>query len=151
MRLLPLMAFLVACSGGEAVGPTSADVKPTAATAPAAAPEVGPDGPADIAVPAIGELSADAAVVAEGEALFVAKGCNGCHAFGSKLVGPDLTGITDRRTVTWTARMIRDPDKMTKQDPVAKDLFRSHMVQMPNQGVTDEELPKLLAYLNSKK
>jgi cbb3-type cytochrome oxidase cytochrome c subunit len=112
---------------------------------------VGPDGPAALAVPDLGTLSTDAAVIAQGETVFAAKGCNACHAWGSKLVGPDLTGVTDRRTVLWVERMIRHPDVMTKEDPVAKGLLRTHMVQMPNQGVSDEDLPALVAFLNSKK
>jgi hypothetical protein len=39
---------------------------------------------------------------------------------------------------------------MIKRDPVAKDLFKTHMTAMPKQGITDEELPKLLAYVKSK-
>ena len=58
--------------------------------------------------------------------------------------------MTTRRTVPWVQRMIRYPDAMTKEDPTAKGLFRSHMVQMPNQGVADEDMTALVSFLNSK-
>ena len=114
------------------------------------AEEVGPDGPSHLTVPEVA-LSTDPAVLARGEAVFAEKGCNACHQFGTKLVGPDLNGITERRTVPWVTRMIKHPDAMTKEDPVAKGLFRSHMVQMPNQGVSDDDIVPLIAYLASHK
>jgi cytochrome c1 len=39
---------------------------------------------------------------------------------------------------------------MTKEDPQAKKLLGELMVQMPKQGVTDEELPNLIAYIKSQ-
>lgn len=150
MRLFPLLLLLTACAGTPAAD-RAAPAPTSAPAAPAPKAEVGPDGPTHLAIPEIGAPSSDPAVIAQGEAVFNAKGCGGCHAFGSKLVGPDLTGITDRRTVAWTARMIRHPDAMTKEDPVAKAMFRELMVQMPDQGVSDGELPALIAFLHAKK
>ncbi|MFZ5479447.1 MAG: c-type cytochrome [Myxococcota bacterium] len=151
---MSLVLFLVACGGEpqkEAAGAAASAPAPSApAAAPAAPAEVGPDGPADIAVVAVAEIPTDPAIVAEGEKVYGAKGCGGCHAFGSKLVGPDLVGLTQRRTTPWITKMIAEPDAMTKKDPVARDLFKTHMVQMPKQGVTPEEMPKLLAYIKSK-
>jgi mono/diheme cytochrome c family protein len=112
--------------------------------------EVGPDGPSSIAVPTIAEVSSDPAIVAAGLEVFTAKGCGACHKFGAKLVGPDLKGVFTRRSIPWVERMITDPGVMVKQDPQAKQLFRELMVEMPKQGVSNEELPKLLAYLKSE-
>lgn len=152
MSVILLVLGLVACGGGEkpAAEATPPAAAPAAPAAPAPAAEVGPDGPADLAVPALAEISKDPAVVAEGEKVWNARGCGGCHQFGAKLVGPDLVGLGQRRSIPWTARMIQHPDEMIKRDPVAKDLYRSHMTPMPKQGVTDEDLPKLLAYIQSK-
>lgn len=162
---IPLLALLVACGGGDKDASTPSTTAPPApsqpappsqpsgtAAAPAAAPAetVGPEGPADIAVPEIASISTDAAVAAEGEKIWNARGCGGCHQFGAKLVGPDLVGVTGRRPLVWIERMVLHPDEMLKRDPTAKDLFKTHMTPMPKQGVTDEELPKLLAYIKSK-
>ena len=112
--------FLLACSGGSTVTPpptAAAHPAPAPVAAPAAAAgtaEVGPDGPAALSVPAF-TLSDDAAVIAAGKAVFDAKGCGACHQFGSKLVGPDLKGLTERRSPAWIAKeMIKYPEQMTK-------------------------------------
>lgn len=150
MRAIVFLLSLVACGGSSAPGadvavPVPATVAPTA---PAPAAEVGPDGPADIAAPHF-EVGDDADDVAKGKATFDAKGCGACHAFGSVLVGPDLVGVGERRTDTWIAKMIMHPDEMTKKDPNAKALFGKHMLQMPNQGVPEDELGDLIAFLKS--
>ena len=143
---------LAACSGSAPNPPAQTTAQPTAqATAQPSAPaEVGPDGPSSIVLPQI-NLSSDPEVLAQGEKVFTAKGCNACHAWGSRLVGPDLTGVTTRRTVPWVARMIRAPEKMIKEDPQAKKLFAEFMTPMANHNVSDEDLPKLLSYLDSRK
>ena len=158
MRAIPVSLLLlsVACSGGSArTSPTAPTAPAMAATAPAAAAapagtaeDVGPDGPAALTVPAIA-ISADPAVIAAGKAVYDAKGCGACHQFGSKLVGPDLKGVTERRSPVWIAKMIKYPEKMTKTDPVAKDMFRSLMVQMTDQGVPESELAAVVSYLHS--
>jgi hypothetical protein len=140
----------LACGGGDSPAPAaSAPAAAAAVPAPPPAVAVGPEGPASIVVPALASIPTDAASVAEGEKVFTAKGCGGCHKFGSKLVGPDLAGLTSRRPTPWIQRMISEPETMTKQDPVAKDLFRTYMVQMTKQGVSADEMPKLLAYIKS--
>jgi hypothetical protein len=143
--------ILAACGNGTPTEPAAAAPKVTAAPPKVEEAPPGPDGPADIAVPDLGPLVTDPAGLAKGEAAFAAKGCSSCHAWGSKLVGPDLTGVTDRRSVTWVERMIRHPDVMTKRDPIAKELLKTHMVQMPDQKVNDEELAMIVAFLDSHK
>jgi mono/diheme cytochrome c family protein len=147
------LIVLVACGGSSAVTPAT---PPKSAPAPVAPPapagvaeEVGPDGPAALSVPAI-TLSEDPAVIAQGKAVYDAKGCGACHQFGAKLVGPDLKGLTDRRTPTWVAKMIKYPEVMTKTDPVAKGMFRALMVQMTDQGVAESDLTPLVSYLHSQ-
>ncbi len=146
-----LLSLLLACGGSEPkpAGPASTPPVTTPAP-PAPAANVGPDGPESIAIPAITAISTDPADIAAGENLWGVRGCGGCHAWGSKLVGPDLTGLTTRRTLPWIERMILEPERMVKDDPTAKEMFKTHMVQMPKQGVTAEELPRLLAFLKSK-
>lgn len=155
MFVLPLVVVsLLGCSDGPAPAAAPAPAKPAAAP-PAAAPAppaeaVGPDGPSSIKVPDIAEIPTDAASIAAGEKVYSDRGCGGCHQFGSKLVGPDLTGVFARRTTPWVERMILEPSLMVKQDPQAKELFRSLMVEMPKQNVPEAELAPLLAYMKSK-
>lgn len=151
MRIALTLAFLLAACGGEAPAPTPT-AAPTPAAPPAAAPAapVGPDGPTSIVIPTITSISTDPADIAGGLEVFTAKGCGACHKFGEKLVGPDLKGVFTRRSIPWVERMITDPGVMVKQDPQAKKLFGELMVEMPKQGVAEQELPSLLAYLKSQ-
>lgn len=144
-----VLAFTVACSSGTAPAPTTTSAAPKVA-APVAAVVVGPEGPTKIAIPAMDAVSTDPAVVTAGTKVFTDRGCGGCHKFGEKLVGPDLKGVFSRRQIPWVERMIMDPAVMVKEDPQAKELFRSLMVEMPKQGVPPEDLPALLAYLKSQ-
>ncbi|MGB7291588.1 MAG: cytochrome c [Thermodesulfobacteriota bacterium] len=84
----------------------------------------------------------------KGEALFQSKGCIACHTIGKgKLTGPDLKGVTVRRDQEWLARWLKDPDSMILTDPTAKELLKEFLVPMPNQGLTDEDIKALMAYL----
>lgn len=144
--LIPWAALAGACGRDEAPPPVTAPEEP--AVPPVA--EVGPDGPPGLDVPEIAAIPTDPAAVARGEQVFRQRGCGACHAFGSRLVGPDLAGVTGRRTVPWLSKMILHPEEMTKQDPVARQLLQTYLVQMTYQGVTAEELPALLAYLKAE-
>ena len=157
--MILLLLALAACSGegtGPAPAPSPAVAPATPAPAPVAAPaEVGPDGPSAIAIPAdipktSAELPMDEATLARGEAVYTAKGCAACHQFGSKLVGPDLVGVGDRRTPPWIARMIARPEIMIKDDPVARKLYGEMMTPMANQGVAEADLLPLIAYISHK-
>lgn len=87
----------------------------------------------------------------KGEALFQSKGCVACHTIGKgKLTGPDLKGVTDRRDQEWLTKWLKDPDTMILTDPTAKDLLKEFMVPMPNQGLTDEDIDALIAFLKYK-
>lgn len=103
----------------------------------------------EIKVPDV-QYSSAPADIDKGKQLFAAKGCNACHKLGEgKLVGPDLKGVTARRDKQWIAKMIMRPDLMVKEDPVAKELFKVHLTPMPNQGVTEAELPAIMSYLKA--
>ena len=163
-HLLALMAacalglgILAGCQGnGEDTAPARQADKagPTPGEAgqaePGAAPDqVGPKGPPSIDNAGITEIPDDPALVPEGEALFAAKGCTACHQADTKVVGPPLGGVTERREPEWIARMILHPDQMLQKDPTAKELLAEHMTPMPNQGVTPEEARALMAYLDT--
>src|SRR6266536_2261865 len=85
--------------------------------------------------PRAGESPIDEAQVKVGERLFQEKGCSACHTFGRKLSGPDLAGVTNRRTAQWMENQILHPEVMTKEDPISHQLMAIHALQMPNQGL----------------
>ena len=93
----------------------------------------------------------DDALADKGKKVFKSKGCAACHKMEKKLVGPALSGVTERRDAEWLAKMILHPDEMLKHDETAKKLLAEHMTPMPNQGVTPEEAKAIIAYLGTQK
>lgn len=154
MRVFVAAAFVAACTpqGGNETPAPAAPTTAAAATAPPVAAAVGPDGPSNITVPADLAATVAAGDAAKGEALFASKGCVACHKVdATRLVGPGLAGVTQRRPLGWVARMILKPEQMVKDDPEAKKLFATYMTPMANQSVDPvAELPHLIAFLKTK-
>lgn len=97
--------------------------------------------------PRAGESAIDEAKAKIGERLFKDKGCSACHAFGKRVTGPDLAGVSMRRTAAWMENQILHPDKMVKEDPISRQLFAQYALQMPNQGLTPDEARAVIEYL----
>ena len=126
---------LAGCGGGGGGGQTSG-------TAPTGSPlDVGPRA---------AESPVNAELAAKGEALFKSKTCSTCHAFGARITGPDLVGVTHRRTEAWMRKQMLHPEVMTKEDPIAKQLLGQYAVQMPNLMLKDEEASALIEYIKQK-
>jgi len=88
---------------------------------------------------------------ADGEAIFRDK-CAGCHTIGGgPLVGPDLEGVTTRTDPQWLADFIAAPDKvLAAGDPTATALLKQYNnVQMPNLGLSQDQLAAIIAYLQA--
>ena len=136
---LIIAAFAVACNKQAPAGEPATEQQAAAAQT----------GLATLKVPDVAFSTAQPDID-KGKEVFAAKGCNGCHKIGGgKLVGPDLKGVTARRDKQWIAKMILRPDLMIKEDPTAKDLFKTFMTPMPNQGVPEADLPALMSYLKA--
>jgi cytochrome c551/c552 len=85
-----------------------------------------------------------------GGKLFQTKGCTACHTFGKRATGPDLAGVTQRRTARWMESQILHPETMVKQDPISHELFAQFALQMTNQGLTQDEAKSVIEYLKQK-
>lgn len=86
-----------------------------------------------------------------GQALFV-KTCGSCHTVGKgNRVGPDLAGVTTRRTRDWLVGYIMEPEKVrAKRDPAAMSLVAQYpAVQMPNLGLSELDIGDVLAYIDA--
>lgn len=79
----------------------------------------------------------DAALADLGAEVFDAS-CAACHAVtGESRVGPDLAGVTTRRSPEWITAMVLRPDSMTEHDPDARALKGSYGIQMMVPGGSD--------------
>ena len=96
--------------------------------------------------PRAGEAEADEDLAEQGEKLFQLKGCSACHAFGTKSAGPDLAGVSMRRTAAWMENQILHPEVMVKEDPISRQMFGQFALQMPNQGLTQDEARAVIEY-----
>ncbi|WP_296314604.1 c-type cytochrome [Winogradskyella sp. UBA3174] len=80
------------------------------------------------------------------------KMCTACHKADKKFIGPSPTGILKRRSPEWVMNMILNPEGMTKEDPLAKDLLMEfNGAPMANQGLTKEDARAVLEYFRTLK
>ena len=137
-----LLATLATACGGDSGTPQSQQVSSAAApaaAAPATPQAVAPSGPID-------EQLAE-----RGEQVFETKGCTGCHRVGGGwLTGPDLKGVTDRRSYAWIVAMVTHPDSMLKVDPTARQLLMEYGTPMANLAVSSDEARALYEYLRQE-
>lgn len=84
----------------------------------------------------------------DGEQLFK-QNCSACHKMGTRLVGPDLTGVTERRSEDWVKSFITNSQAMVKAgDADAVAIFEEfNKVPMTSFPLSDAELTALVDYL----
>jgi len=143
------IALTAGCGGGQnpqASGSSSPSSAATPASGSASMPAVSPYDSG----PRAGESPVDEHLAELGEKLFQTKGCTACHAFGKRVTGPDLAGVTMRRTAVWMENQILHPEKMVKEDPISHELFAQYALQMPNQKVQPEEAKAIIEYFKEK-
>ena len=78
--------------------------------------------------------------------LFITK-CSSCHSLGEgDRVGPDLKGVTGKRSADWLSTMIKTPSALLDTDPEARKLLASYNnVRMPDLGLADGQVADLIA------
>jgi protein containing cytochrome c heme binding domain protein len=92
----------------------------------------------------------DAALAAKGEEIFNSY-CTTCHRPKKRLTGPAMVGLLERRTPEWVMNMILVPDKMEKEDPIAKKMVEEYKTLMLNQRLTEQQAREVLEYLRTIK
>lgn len=102
------------------------------------------------------QMNVDPNLAKKGKAIFSSKGCNACHTIGKagKMSGPDLAGVTERRTHDWLKRWLKNPTEMIGSDSIADAMvIEAKNVKMPNMKLTDAEVDALMHYFaeNPKK
>jgi mono/diheme cytochrome c family protein len=96
----------------------------------------------------VSEAAPPTQTAAEGQAMFD-KQCAACH--DNSPIGPDLTGVTERRDQAWLTSWISAPDEMlANNDPIATELLAQfNNVPMPNLRLSDSDVASLIAYLGT--
>ena len=99
-----------------------------------------------------GSLPVDAAAAKRGQSLFQNRGCVGCHSIGQgKRAGPDLAGVTQRRSLEWLRRWLANPTPMFDTDSTAKALLAEfNNTRMPNLRLKADEVDALLHYIQQE-
>lgn len=95
------------------------------------------------------DAAIDEAMVATGAAAFKQK-CTACHKPESKLIGPAMKGIYERRHPAWVMNMLLNPTEMVKEDLIAKALLAEYNnILMINQNLSQEEARAIAEYLRT--
>jgi nitrite reductase (NO-forming) len=86
-------------------------------------------------------------VAALGKLNFESK-CVACHSVGQgRKLGPDMVGVTKRRTEAWLTRWLGSPEKMLESDPDAKAMLKEYNnLPMPNQNLSAAEIRQFIRY-----
>ena len=76
--------------------------------------------------------------------------CLACHSVGGgKKLGPDVAGVTKRRTDAWLTKWLKAPEAMLLADADAKAMLKEYNnLPMPNQGLSDKEIAQYVAYFH---
>ncbi len=73
--------------------------------------------------------------------------CMACHMIDSKMIGPAIKGVTQRRSPEWIMNFIINPTEMLKKDPIAIALLKeANNAQMTELGMNEEDARALLEY-----
>lgn len=72
----------------------------------------------------------------DGKKLFFQVGCSQCHTINGKggRMGPDLTGVTNRRSDDWIDRYIQNPQKM---NPLARMHAFKHLSRAKRKAIIE--------------
>ncbi len=88
----------------------------------------------------------------DGEAIFK-NTCGACHTIGKgRLVGPDLSGVTTKRSETWLLTWVKSSTAfIASGDADAKTIFTQfNNIPMPDQKLSDAEMKAVFTYISGK-
>jgi len=62
-------------------------------------------------------------------------------------MGPDMAGVSKRRTEDWLTRWLRSPERMLETDADAKAMLKEYNnLPMPNQNLSAAEIRQFIRY-----
>lgn len=151
---MALGAFLTSCGGKKEEKKEGFEVNRTKTEEKKAQTTEGV--PVDLTNKGIGPIKSvsfadevDTEMAARGEAKFNAI-CVACHMVDQRMIGPAMEGVYERRSPEWVMNMILNPDKMLREDPIAKALLKEYNnAIMLNQNLSEAEARDLAEYLRT--
>jgi len=99
----------------------------------------------------VGSSDAYAQDAAKGESLFKSN-CASCHALNKKLVGPALSGVSERREEEWLLKWVKNSSALIKSgDPDAIAIFEEYKKSAMTAFThfSDEDVKDILAYIEN--
>jgi cytochrome c2 len=79
--------------------------------------------------------------------------CESCHSIGEGVVvGPDLKGVSDRRSLAWITSFVKSSTAVIASgDKDAVAIFTAfEETEMPDQDLTDEQIKSIVGYIGYK-
>ena len=79
--------------------------------------------------------------------------CKACHTIGGgKLVGPDLKGVTTKRSEDWLMKWTKSSQSLVNSgDADAKAIFEEfNKIPMPDQNFSDDEVKSIFAFIGKQ-
>jgi mono/diheme cytochrome c family protein len=102
---------------------------------------------APLAAQAPEPFTIDSLTASFGEHVFNTRECTGCHELGREASsGPDLIGVTERRTVEWLRRFLTNPAEMAHEDETAYALQGKYAARMPNLSLSKRDIEGLINF-----
>ncbi|MBC7006776.1 SCO family protein [Photobacterium sp. BZF1] len=79
--------------------------------------------------------------------------CATCHSYSDsdEMLGPNLSGVTERRKEAWLRRWLKETDTMLEEDPVAIAMLKQYNgVRMPNFQLSDTDIDSLMLFMKEQ-
>lgn len=80
------------------------------------------------------------------------KRCSSCHTIGGGILkGPDLKGVTERRSMDWLVKFVKSSDAMIQaKDPEAVKIYNQfNQIDMPDTKLSEDEIRMVLEFIGS--
>ncbi len=101
--------------------------------------------------PAVQAQTVASQMVLKGKQIWDKKRCAACHGISQVHSGPDLAGVSQRRSREWLYQWMNESQRMIETDSVARALYQEYnRLPMPNQKMSKGDVDALLAFIDAE-